>query len=212
MNKINGTIADINSTLDKNSMVMLSVTAESGCASSAGHYIALAMRNNDSYYMINTSDRPGCESGWYEKSRIEHFLNNISQGPYEVFATSCNRVESSPNGTDKYKKGRTGNIDFDFYEFGEGGVSCQSLETFFKALDGIYTLIKVATPVLVIALSTMEYIKAIANSNAEELKKTNQRTIKRIVIGIIIFFLPDLLDILFKVFGLYNLNGCNVGK
>jgi len=82
---------------------------------------------------------------------------------------------------------------------------------FYEFLQGLFTLIKIAAPVLVIALSTIDYIKALASSNADEMKKVTQRTIKRAVIGLIVFFLPFLLDILFELFGLYDISGCNIG-
>ena len=57
----------------------------------------------------------------------------------------------------------------------------------------------------------MDYIKAIASSNADDMKKANQRTIKRLIVGLIVFFLPFLLEILFELFGLYDLSTCGVG-
>ena len=80
-----------------------------------------------------------------------------------------------------------------------------------QAVDDLFTLIKVITPIIVIALSTMDYIKAIASSNADDMKKANQRTIKRLIVGLIVFFLPFLLEILFELFGLYDLSTCGVG-
>lgn len=79
-------------------------------------------------------------------------------------------------------------------------------------MEEIFTLIKIATPIIVIALSTFDYIKAITSSNADEMKKANGRTIKRIVIGLLIFFLPYLLEILFKLFGLYDISTCGIGE
>ena len=47
--------------------------------------------------------------------------------------------------------------------------------------------------------------------NAEEIKKINKKTIKRIVIGILVYLLPYLLDILFHLFGLYDISRCTIG-
>ena len=78
-------------------------------------------------------------------------------------------------------------------------------------MQDLFTLIKIATPVIIIILTTIDYVKAIASSNADDMKKTNSRTIKRLIIGLIIFFLPFILDILFNLFGLYDLSRCNIG-
>ena len=78
-------------------------------------------------------------------------------------------------------------------------------------LQDLFSLIRIAVPALVIILTTIDYIKAIASSNADELKKANGRTVKRLIIGILVFLLPFLLDILFDLFGLYDLSRCNIG-
>lgn len=217
MNKIGGSIDAVNSALDSGNMIMLSVVgANEFASSSAGHYIAIAMHNGEQYYIINTNENSAAGSGWYPKSTVERMLSQISQGPYAVRATSCIKSGSSsgntPNSSIPSRAGNNKPVEVKFYDFGDGdGISCDSLENFFEALKGIYTLIKIAAPVLVIVLSTMEYIRAIAASNTDDVKKTHSRTIKRIIVGLIIFFLPDLLDLLFHIFGIYNINGCNIG-
>ena len=217
MNKIGGSIDVINNTLDSGNMIMLSVVgANEFASSSAGHYIAIAMHNGEQYYVINTNENSAAASGWYPKSTVERMLSQLSQGPFAVRATSCLKSGSSsgstPNSSIPSRAGNYDPVEVNFYDFGDGeGISCDSLESFFEALKGIYTLIKIAAPVLVIVLSTMEYIKAIAASNADDVKKTHSRTIKRIIVGLLVFFLPNLLDLLFHIFGLYNINGCNIG-
>ena len=78
-------------------------------------------------------------------------------------------------------------------------------------LQDIYFLMRVGAPALVLILSTIDYIKAITSSNADELKKANGRTVKRLIIGILVLLLPFLLDVLFDLFGLYDLSRCNIG-
>ena len=80
-----------------------------------------------------------------------------------------------------------------------------------KFMNDLFALIKIATPVLVIALSTIDYVKAISSSNADEMKRANSRIVKRLVIGLIIFVLPFLLEVLFRLFGLYDLSTCGIG-
>lgn len=106
---------------------------------------------------------------------------------------------------------KKGHIDVGFPNIDGKAADCSVFKNIKTVLDGIYTVMKIAAPVLVIVLSTIDYIKAIANQNADEMKKVNKRTIKRIVIGLVVFFLPNLLDLLFRLFGLYNINGCDVG-
>lgn len=78
-------------------------------------------------------------------------------------------------------------------------------------LDQLFDLIRYLTVAIVIILSTMDYIKAITNHDDKALKNATNRAIRRCIIGLIIFFLPYLLKILFQLFGLYNLDTCGIG-
>lgn len=99
---------------------------------------------------------------------------------------------------------------------GEGGC-----ETVFKNKDGsfnelgqalqdLFMLMKIAAPLLVVVLSTMDYIKAVSAQNADEMKKANGRFVKRLAAGVVVFLLPFLLDLLFEIFGLYGIETCGI--
>ena len=78
-------------------------------------------------------------------------------------------------------------------------------------VQGLFTLIKIAAPALVIILSTIDYVKAIANSDDSEMKKVTPKVIKRVIFGVLVFLLPFLLDLVFHLFGLYDLSTCGIG-
>lgn len=109
--------------------------------------------------------------------------------------------------------------ELDIQPINPGEVSCNSLfmkdgayNSLYYVLQDAFTLIKFAAPILVIVLSSMDYIKAITSHDAEGLKKANTKFIKRLVIGVLIFLLPFLLDLVFEAFGLYDLSTCGIGK
>ena len=81
----------------------------------------------------------------------------------------------------------------------------------YELVQEAFTFIKILTPILVGVLSLIDYIKAITSSNDDEIKKATQRTIKRLVIGVLLFFLPFLLDLLFDIFGLTDVSRCGIG-
>ncbi len=81
---------------------------------------------------------------------------------------------------------------------------------FKKILDGVFKIIQIGAPVLAIVLTIIDYFKAIFNSDS--VKKANARTIKRVIIATIIVFLPMLLDLLFHLFGLYDISTCEIGR
>ena len=45
----------------------------------------------------------------------------------------------------------------------------------------------------------------------DEIKKATNRTVKRLIIGVLIFFLPFLLDFIFDVFGFTDISRCGIG-
>ena len=78
-----------------------------------------------------------------------------------------------------------------------------------KLLQDIFTIIKILGPVLAICFSITEFSKAALSSDSEQ-KKAIKRVIKRLIIGIILLFLPYLLDLLLHVFGLYDISSCGI--
>ena len=82
----------------------------------------------------------------------------------------------------------------------------------YETLQDVFSFIKFLAPILVVVLSSIDYIKAITSHDAEGLKKANEKFIKRLIIGIILFLLPFILDFIFEIFGIYDLETCGIGK
>lgn len=89
--------------------------------------------------------------------------------------------------------------------FMKNGTELNDLGLFMKDL---YFLIKITAITLVIVLSSIDLFKYLVND--ENKKKIISSIIKRLVIALIIFFLPDILDLLFHLFGLYDLSSCGI--
>ena len=87
---------------------------------------------------------------------------------------------------------------------------CSALltEDIVDLLQDIFDIIKFADVILVVVLPIVTFTKAIAKGG-DELKKAINVTIKRVIIGIIIFFIPILIDFIFDAIGLYNT--CGIG-
>ena len=81
---------------------------------------------------------------------------------------------------------------------------------FKKILDSFFGIIQLLAPLIAIVLTIIDYYKTLISS--ENTKKVNSRTIKRIVIATLIVFLPLLLDLLFHMFGSYDLSTCKIGR
>ena len=79
-----------------------------------------------------------------------------------------------------------------------------------EILKDIYKAIEIATPILVIALCTMDVAKAVAAQDEKDMNVAQARIIKRIIIGLAIFLMPTLLDAILKVAG-FATGICDIG-
>ena len=55
---------------------------------------------------------------------------------------------------------------------------------------------KIIVPIIVIGLGTLDLVKAATASNEDKMKKAQQTLFKRILIGITIFFLPAIMNLI----------------
>ncbi len=78
-------------------------------------------------------------------------------------------------------------------------------------LNQIYRLVEIATPILTILLITIDMVKAVVAQDDNEMKKSQERSIKRLIVGLAIFLVPTLLDAILKLGGLAA-GTCGIGK
>ena len=88
--------------------------------------------------------------------------------------------------------------------------SCGSLGS--RTIDWIFKIIRIvryAVPALLVILSIIDYIKAIASDSDDEVKKTNGRVIKRMIAAALVFLVPFLLEFILNLFEIPGLNSNN---
>lgn len=69
-------------------------------------------------------------------------------------------------------------------------------------LQKILNYIKILGPTLAIILGTIDFIKAIITPDDENMKKTENRFIKRIIAAILLFFIPLIVQIALSFLGI----------
>ncbi len=82
-----------------------------------------------------------------------------------------------------------------------------------KIVSWIFKIIKFvryAIPALLIILSILDYIKAIASDSEDEMKKVISRFSKRLVAAALIFIIPFVLEFILNIFNLPGLNADNI--
>ncbi len=81
-------------------------------------------------------------------------------------------------------------------------VNCNDLGKFKVDLNNIFNFIKIVIPLLIIGLSTYDFIRGITARDEKALKKAFSSLIKRIICAIVIFFLPTLIETFLKLVGI----------
>lgn len=77
-----------------------------------------------------------------------------------------------------------------------------------KDLYGALKIIRIVAPLLVIAYSTLDTVKALTKGDGgAELKKVAQRFGKRCIYAVILFFLPMLIDLFMQMADVWDTNG-----
>lgn len=91
----------------------------------------------------------------------------------------------------------------------EGGY-CGSLGN--KIVNWIFRIVRIvryAVPVLLIILSILDYIKALATDDENEMKKVTGRFVRRLIAAALIFIIPFILDFVLRIFNIPGLNASN---
>lgn len=65
---------------------------------------------------------------------------------------------------------------------------------------------KIAAPIIVLILSIVDFVKAIMFNDEETMKKAQKKLTTRIILAIVLFMVPDLINLLFDIFGLTSSN------
>ena len=80
-----------------------------------------------------------------------------------------------------------------------------------KTLDDMKAAIKafkIIGPIMVMVYTVVEYLGAVTDKDADKLKKANQRLISRFILLLVLFFLPDLINIILKLVGVSSTTNC----
>ena len=84
-----------------------------------------------------------------------------------------------------------------------------------KILNKYFLAFRILVPLAVLALGIIDFAKAVFVSKEDDMKKTQQTFIKRLIVAVAIFFIPTfvnlLLDVANTVWG-WNAGTCEIEK
>lgn len=70
-----------------------------------------------------------------------------------------------------------------------------------EVIHYVFFIVRVAVPVLVVILVMTDFVKAVAAQEEKGMKEAQAKAIKRIVIGVLIFFVPTIVNLLLWLIG-----------
>lgn len=80
-------------------------------------------------------------------------------------------------------------------------------DSFAYMLQNIFVIMQYLGPLLCLIFSVMDFLKAAASQDKENLNKAFKTTAKRIVLAMALFFLPSLINFIFPLLGWYGTCG-----
>lgn len=83
-------------------------------------------------------------------------------------------------------------------------IKCNIGSSVISMLYNVLKWAKYIVPALVIILSILDFIKAIASQSEDDMKKAQGKFVKRLTVAAILFLLPLIINFLLKTFGLYS--------
>ena len=77
-------------------------------------------------------------------------------------------------------------------------------------LQQILNFIKIIGPILVVVLSSVDFIQVIVKSDDEAMAKAQKKLIKRLILAALLFFIPTLVEVILDVFGFTSSATCGL--
>ena len=79
---------------------------------------------------------------------------------------------------------------------------------FLQLCGSVFKLLKIAAPVILLLLTTLDFGKVVILGEKDGLKKAKDNFVKRAIVAVIIFFIPDLIDLAFGLINEVSITDC----
>lgn len=131
---------------------------------------------------------------------IASSVNSDGVADYTYAGTSTFRLINN--------SGNTGTVvEEEETEFSTSNFCTGAIEGAFTTLGWVFFFIKILIPIILIVFGSIDFGKAILSSKDDEIKKSAKTLVMRSIAGIIIFFIPTLLNFVVELIGgndIYN--------
>ena len=72
----------------------------------------------------------------------------------------------------------------------------------------VYTPIKIATPVILLVLTSFDFAKIVFAGKKEDMDKAKNNFLKRFIAGVIIFFAPEIINLVVSLINDQSMSSC----
>lgn len=81
-----------------------------------------------------------------------------------------------------------------------GDVDCEDSVAWLVQI--IFNIVKIVGPILVVLLSSVDFIMVIIKSDNDQFQKAQKKLITRLVLALLLFLIPTIVQVLLQVFGI----------
>lgn len=134
-----------------------------------------------------------------KNGEVTFYGNNKGNQKLESNSNKVETVETNRKATVQASQQLT--IDMKFTK-----ITISSCEDLFKDADDLLdliksgiTIVKIAIPLILIVMGTMDFAQAIFSSNEDGIKKAQGKFTKRVIMAVVIFLIPSVLKVLLSI-------------
>jgi hypothetical protein len=102
------------------------------------------------------------------------------------------------------------------YRLADEDEECEALfgdpedsDSFAFLLQRVFNIMKYAGPLLCIIFSCIDFVKVVVSDDKDAMSKTIKKCLTRVVLALVLFFIPTVINFLFPLLGFYGTCGIN---
>lgn len=147
----------------------------------------------------------------FERIDTELLTDNFGSS-YKYIETICKQKKNVEISYDKKVISSTIDELYDKWTYKDPKVDitttydCSILSDFADVIGTGYFILEMVGLAILIIFSALDYVKIFLNDNADELKKANSKLIKRLIILVVLFLLPALVNTILNIFNIEGFN------
>ena len=153
-----------------------------------------------------------------DKTKCSYELNKYNKSLLKI-QTWCKSVMDNRSYNSSCLR-RCSNLSEDIYKLtctkddkgnctDENTNNCNMSESIIAIIYNVLKWMKYIAPVLVIILSMIDFIKALASQDNDAMKKAQQKFVKRLISAVVLFLLPLIIDYVLRLFNLVD-TSCDI--